>query len=1026
MILYRLLFAFFIFTSWAIYSDPNEDLLLSIKSNNLQKIKDSISQGADPNTKDESGLTAFLISVSKGNKQIIQYFLNLSIDFNSVDSNGNNALHYLAKKSDVSLIESLLEKGLRINDVNLAGQTPIHIAISSKQVKNLTVMLKAKPDLNAKDSSGNSPLLLAYKNKLMPTFDELLKEGAAPDITDNDGNTLLHIMLAENNIKAAKSILNQVPTLLNVPNNLGKTPLIYTLEKNKETAFAFLIEQNADVKVLDSSKSSVLHYLAKSKYPKFIKQVIVKGADLNQRNQDGDTAILVSVKDSNVLTFKELMANGADNSTKSLDGKPILIIAHEFLLKAITANKTKMFIEIINQGANVNITTASNKSLLTEYIEKGNAEIVTALLKNGADKKVLDKDGNNLLHIACMIGKEEVVKVLLDNGFDLKEKGVNGNTPLIFSAQGGFSQLVSFLLNRGAVVNEMNSRDETALLIAVGRQDLKTIKELLRAKANIELTNNVGNSVLIESAKSESGNLKNTIEVISLLLKNGADINLQNSFGNSALSYAINRKNYRLTEFLLKEGANPNLVDLSGNNAVHKLTFTAVYDRIKNKELEDFIHILFNYKTDMNSFNNEGLNPLMIATKSDKEKDDVACLQIIRKLLDLNTDLLLKNEKGKSALDYIKNSNEKEIQSIANRYVNSNRIDNEFNISLPNSSEADKSKKLQISKSGIIYHLIESNGKSILSKYSNTGEPISTLKLESIEDFLVDQKENIFLLGITFDKMKDVTDNKCKPNESKIISVKKLNENGEEIWVKYFSEKGACLNTNAISIVNDYENNIYLGMNFGTKSFQIAKLSQEGEILWKEKTQESFNNIQVSDDRIYLVGKKINSIQLDGKKPINLKLGNSEEVMANFYDKLSDSFFATGKTILSPKTEVLFFSKFNKAGKLVWKKYFYSAKEISLAGISSDTEGNIFVHGTTTIDFHSQKNMGGKDGFVFKFDSNGNRLWTEFIGSNADDVINGISFDEKNRPLIHGTTESSIGKNQNLGLTDIFLIRLNK
>ena len=77
---------------------------------------------------------------------------------------------------------------------------------------------------------------------------------------------------------------------------------------------------------------------------------------------------------------------------------------------------------------------------------------------------------------------------------------------------------------------------------------------------------------------------------------------------------------------------------------------------------------------------------------------------------------------------------------------------------------------------------------------------------------------------ITFVKIKDVTDTKCKPNESKIISVKKLNENGEEIWVKYFSEKGACLNTNAISIVNDYENNIYLGMNFGTKSFQIAKL----------------------------------------------------------------------------------------------------------------------------------------------------------------------------------------------------------
>ena len=75
---------------------------------------------------------------------------------------------------------------------------------------------------------------------------------------------------------------------------------------------------------------------------------------------------------------------------------------------------------------------------------------------------------------------------------------------------------------------------------------------------------------------------------------------------------------------------------------------------------------------------------------------------------------------------------------------------------------------------------------------------------------------------------------------------------------------------------------------------------------------------------------------------------------------------------------------------------------------------------------HGHKNIGGKDGFVFKLDSKGNRVWTELIGSSSDEIITGIFVDEKNGIITHGTTDGNLFDSTNQGLTDVFLFRLNK
>jgi len=61
--------------------------------------------------------------------------------------------------------------------------------------------------------------------------------------------------------------------------------------------------------------------------------------------------------------------------------------------------------------------------------------------------------------------------------------------------------------------------------------------------------------------------------------------------------------------------------------------------------------------------------------------------------------------------------------------------------------------------------------------------------------------------------------------------------------------------------------------------------------------------------------------------------------------------------------------------------------------MATDSSGNVFVVGKTNGSFDGQTNQGSDDGFITKFDGNGDKLWTKFIGgSNFDE----LSFIETN------------------------------
>jgi len=114
--------------------------------------------------------------------------------------------------------------------------------------------------------------------------------------------------------------------------------------------------------------------------------------------------------------------------------------------------------------------------------------------------------------------------------------------------------------------------------------------------------------------------------------------------------------------------------------------------------------------------------------------------------------------------------------------------------------------------------------------------------------------------------------------------------------------------------------------------------------------------------------------------------------------------------------------KFNSVGQLQWSSYCGGTTgDVYGLGIVADGLNNIIIVGETDADDFPvsvgcyQKKWGGNsswsrgDGFVFKFNPNGGRVWSTYYGTNDDDYLTSVVVDEKNNIYVLGEWEDEFG-----------------
>lgn len=108
---------------------------------------------------------------------------------------------------------------------------------------------------------------------------------------------------------------------------------------------------------------------------------------------------------------------------------------------------------------------------------------------------------------------------------------------------------------------------------------------------------------------------------------------------------------------------------------------------------------------------------------------------------------------------------------------------------------------------------------------------------------------------------------------------------------------------------------------------------------------------------------------------------------------------------------------------LVWGKQFGTGGEEAALNTTSDQYGNVYLAGYTNGDL-SGKNHGGADGFVSKFDSSGNMIWTKQFGTSEDDQVLWSTTDHAGNVYLTGFTKGMLGE-KSFGKEDIIVVKVS-
>lgn len=114
-----------------------------------------------------------------------------------------------------------------------------------------------------------------------------------------------------------------------------------------------------------------------------------------------------------------------------------------------------------------------------------------------------------------------------------------------------------------------------------------------------------------------------------------------------------------------------------------------------------------------------------------------------------------------------------------------------------------------------------------------------------------------------------------------------------------------------------------------------------------------------------------------------------------------------------------FIRKYSLDGVELWTRQFGTSVADTAANVTVDATG-VYVSGTTGGDLPGQTTAGGSDGYVRKYDHNGNELWTRQFGTAANDTaLDLVAF--SSAVYVEGRTAGTMPGQQSAGGQDMYV-----
>ncbi|KAG8383283.1 hypothetical protein BUALT_Bualt05G0168400 [Buddleja alternifolia] len=335
---------------------------------------------------------------------------------------GRTIIHHAILCNNSRAFEVLLTSGADIEvPIDTTKQTdirPIHFAARIGLATILFLLIKAKCNLNSRTGSGDTALMICARHKQDECLKLLASAGADFGLSNMSN-------------QSAISIAGSVRW------TLGFHQVVLDVIRSGKKA------QSSNPEIFSS-----LLFVTRANDVEALKKLLEQpDIELNEKDENGFSAVMVAAVGGHVESFRLLVNAGADVAMHNKYGESAVTLAE----------------------ANQNYD-AFEKVLSVYAFAKGNCNNINT-----------NSIGFYPLHRAARLGDVDSVRDLANNGWDVNILDCDGYTPLMLAARSGDGAMCELLVLCGARCDIKNARHETALSLArKGEAERVILDELAR------------------------------------------------------------------------------------------------------------------------------------------------------------------------------------------------------------------------------------------------------------------------------------------------------------------------------------------------------------------------------------------------------------------------------------------------------------------------------------------------------------------------------------------------------------------
>ncbi len=423
-------------------------------------------------------------------------------------------------------------------------------------------------------SSGGNIHNLAKKGDVKGIEALLKLEPSLVNLKDHYGWTPLQMAALYSRNEVAKLLIRN-GARVNWADKFGLTALHLAAIRGDNTIFELLVDNGASIEAAETSSPKPDHLFTTEDIPEELTQLLLdkkffkglKGKRAAAKNAaPGSTAFTVmslyeELIEVSLLRMEKKGKTGGDTVT----------------LAPRAMNRLKKLAEdIISHRLTAKKTPRIGGTALHEAARSGDTARVKLLLgENPGEVSAHNSFGITPLHYAAIGGNQETADLLLASGAKIDEGTRTGITPLYGAVSEGKIQMARFLIRKGANVNAITTEGAVPLHAATSKEMAQL---LVGAGAKVTTKNRYGFTPLHIAAHY------GYIDVAEFLLSKGAELDCRTDTGWTPLCEAVYHRETAMVRFLVSRGANVNVITPAGSTPLriaNRLMYTEIASILK-------------------------------------------------------------------------------------------------------------------------------------------------------------------------------------------------------------------------------------------------------------------------------------------------------------------------------------------------------------------------------------------------------------------------------------------------------------